>query len=132
MNNEIAAAERVAEKLLRDLEGIHEGLLFEGGSKRRIIATGDIIQVCTALIAERDETQVDEAWLRSIGAESLSGDEVLIGWEDDYGHPLAFDIVDRSIYVYGDRVLHDVDNPTRGQLLRLLSSLNITNPAGGA
>ena len=92
-------------------------------------------------IAERDETAIDEAWLRSIGFKEVCLCDAPPFMEISTkewrvpvfmcGPPAYLDVS-----VVRNRIgsLYWPPITTRGQLLRLLSALgiNITNPAGGA
>lgn len=89
-----------------------------------------------SFIAERDDRAIDEAWLRSIGFVTAPNPDYVT----TVAEPGCVEIgvrVKGGLFVcicYEDRDDIRVNSiTTRGQLLRLLSSLGITvSPAGGA
>jgi hypothetical protein len=117
--------------------------ITECWSERRMQDAATLANFALSLIADRDETNatdglpVDEAWLRSIGGnykyDGENIDENYIGWSTNRGEcigpSMAIYLDDMNIVLDGTHV-PDVFITTRGQLLRLLSALNITTDAG--
>lgn len=121
--NEIAAAERVFR------EFVANGHQSKPGQAGEVVNTALVL--AERFIAERNETAIDEAWLRSVGFELSDGGIELAIREEDHGYEVAVRLDNDSPprWYYMDRPI--ISPTTRKDLLRLLAYLGIpTNDAG--